>query len=121
MSAGQLGGGKDRRTGVVDIATLQTLSKRTDVTEVSAAYGLVIVDECHHVPALAFENAVRQIPVRRWLGLTATAYRRDGHNELIFQQLRTRPTRDQARRPRHPRRSTTAATGGALASHWLRL
>lgn len=86
VSAGQLGGGKDRRTGVVDIATLQTLSKRTDVSEVSAAYGLVIVDECHHVPAVAFENAVRQIPVRRWLGLTATPYRRDGLNELIFQQ-----------------------------------
>lgn len=86
MSAGQLGGGKDKRAGVVDIATLQTLSKRDDVPEISAAYGLVIVDECHHVPALAFENAVRQIPVRRWLGLTATPYRRDGLNELIFQQ-----------------------------------
>lgn len=72
VSAGQIGGGKDRRTGVVDVATLQTLSKRTDVGEVTAAYGLVIVDECHHVPAVAFENAVRQIPVRRWLGLTAT-------------------------------------------------
>lgn len=72
VTAGQVGGGKDRRTGVVDIATLQTLSKRTDVAEISAAYGLVIVDECHHVPAVAFENAVRQIPVRRWLGLTAT-------------------------------------------------
>ena len=86
VTAGQVGGGKDKRTGVVDIATLQTLSKRTDVAELSSAYGLVIVDECHHVPALAFESAVRQIPVRRWLGLTATPYRRDGLNELIFQQ-----------------------------------
>jgi superfamily II DNA or RNA helicase len=71
---------------VVDVATLQTLAKRTDLAELSAAYGLVIVDECHHLPAVAFDQAVRQIPVRRWLGLTATPYRRDGLDQLIVQQ-----------------------------------
>ena len=86
VTAGQLGGGKDRRTGVIDVATLQTLAKRTDLAELSAPYGLVIVDECHHLPAVAFEHAVRQIPVRRWLGLTATPYRRDGLDQLIVQQ-----------------------------------
>ncbi len=86
VTAGQLGGGKDRRTGVLDVATLQTLAKRTDLAELSAPYGLVIVDECHHLPAVAFEQAVRQIPVRRWLGLTATPYRRDGLDQLIVQQ-----------------------------------
>lgn len=86
VTAGQLGGGKDRRTGVVDVATLQTLARRTDLSELSAPYGLVIVDECHHLPAVALEKAVRQIPVRRWLGLTATPYRRDGLDELIVQQ-----------------------------------
>lgn len=86
VQAGQLGGGKDRRTGVVDVATLQTMAKRTDLSELTAAYGLVVVDECHHLPAVAFERAVHQIPVRRWLGLTATPYRRDGLDELISQQ-----------------------------------
>lgn len=86
VPAGQVGGGKDRRTGIVDVATLQTLAKRSDLAELTQAYGLVIVDECHHLPALAFERAVRQIPVRRWLGLTATPYRRDGLDELIVQQ-----------------------------------
>lgn len=86
VQAGQLGGGKDRRTGVVDVATLQTLAKRTDLTELTAAYGLVVVDEGQHLPAVAFEQAVRQIPVRRWLGLTATPYRWDGLDELICQQ-----------------------------------
>ena len=46
-------------------------------------YGLVVVDECHHVPAVTFERCVRQLPVRRWLGLTATPYRRDGLQGLI--------------------------------------
>ena len=43
----------------------------------------MIVDECHHVPAVTFERFVRQIPVRQWLGLTATPYRRDHLESLI--------------------------------------
>ena len=53
----------------------------------TANYGLVVVDECHHVPAAAFEDAVRQIPARAWLGLTATPYRRDQLDDLIALQL----------------------------------
>jgi superfamily II DNA or RNA helicase len=52
-----------------------------------AGYGLVIADECHHVPAAAFEHAVRQIPARRWLGLTATPYRRYKLDDLIWLQV----------------------------------
>lgn len=63
----------------------------------TAGYGLVIVDECHHVPAAAFEHAVRQIPARRWIGLTATPYRRDQLDDLIALQLGpTRHTMQQA-------------------------
>jgi hypothetical protein len=47
----------------------------------------VVVDECHHVPAAAFEQAIRQVPARRWLGLTATPYRRDKLDDLIALQL----------------------------------
>ena len=43
--------------------------------------------ECHHVPAAAFEHAVKQIPARRWLGLTATPYRRDQLDDLIALQV----------------------------------
>ena len=87
IKAGQLGGGRTKRGGVIDVAMLQTLARRDDVAEVSAAYGLVVVDECHHVPAAAFEDVVRQIPARRWLGLTATPYRRDRLDDLIGLQL----------------------------------
>jgi len=66
---------------------LQTLARRDDVADLTSAYGLVIVDECHHVPAATFEDVVRQIPARRWLGLTATPYRRDRLDDLIALQL----------------------------------
>jgi superfamily II DNA or RNA helicase len=47
---------------------------------------LVVVDECRHVPAVAFEHAVGQIGAHRWLGLTATPYRRDRLDDLIALQ-----------------------------------
>ena len=66
---------------------LQTLARDDEVAGWTSEYGLVVVDECHHVPAAAFERAVRQIPARRWLGLTATPYRRDQLDDLIALQL----------------------------------
>jgi superfamily II DNA or RNA helicase len=87
IKAGQLGGGRSKLTGVVDVATLQTLARRTDLDETLGGYGLIVVDECHHVPAAAFEAAVRAIPARYWLGLTATPYRRDRLDDLIGFQL----------------------------------
>ena len=87
VTAGQLGGGRARMRGTVDVATLQTLARRDDLAELTAGYGLVVVDECHHIPAAAFENAIRQIHARRWLGLTATPYRRDELEDLMTLQL----------------------------------
>ena len=80
---GQLGGGRNRQLGKVDLAMAQSLARRDDLEELTATYGFVVVDECHHVPAVTFERCVRQIPVRRWLGLTATPYRRDGLQGMI--------------------------------------
>ena len=80
---GQLGGGRNRAKGFIDIAMAQSLARREDLAEITSGYGLVIVDECHHVPAVTFERVVRQIPVRHWLGLTATPYRRDHLETLI--------------------------------------
>lgn len=80
---GQVGGGRNRAKGMVVVAMVQSLARRDDIAELTSAYGMVIVDECHHVPAVTFERAVREIPVRRWLGLTATPYRRDGLQALM--------------------------------------
>jgi superfamily II DNA or RNA helicase len=87
VKAGQLGGGRRKTRGEVDVAMLQTLARKTDIEQFTSGYGLVVVDECHHIPAAAFEHAVKQIPARRWLGLTATPYRRDKLDDLIALQL----------------------------------
>jgi len=83
---GQIGGGKDKRTGLLDIAMLQSLYKNTQVSDLVAEYGQVIVDEVHHLPAFTFEQVLRQAKARFVLGLTATPYRRDGHQPIIQMQ-----------------------------------
>lgn len=83
---GLIGGGKNKATGIVDIAVMQSLSRREDLPEFLSAYGQVIVDECHHISALSFEDVLRQVKARHVLGLSATPIRRDGLDPIIFMQ-----------------------------------
>jgi superfamily II DNA or RNA helicase len=106
---GQLGGGRAKLRGTIDVVTLQTLARRDDIAKLTAGYGLIVADECHHVPATAFEGAVKQIPVRRWLGLTATPYRRDKLDDLIAMQVG--PVRHTITSPREAANGTPTLPG----------
>ena len=83
---GVIRGGKKKPTGVVDIATYQTLINKKDntVSPIVQDYGHVIVDECHHVSAPRFEMVLNEVRARYVLGLTATPERQDGHQKIIF-------------------------------------
>jgi hypothetical protein len=83
---GQFGGGKNRRTGIIDVAIIQSLYRKRVVQDFVADYGHVIVDECHHLSAFTFENVLRQIKAKYVLGLTATPTRKDGHHPIIYMQ-----------------------------------
>ncbi|WP_102145509.1 DEAD/DEAH box helicase [Mycobacterium hubeiense] len=87
FKCGQIGGGRSKTTGIIDIALLPTLARRDNIEELTAGYGFVIVDECHHIAASAFFHVLNRIPARYWLGLTATPERRDGLEDLIYHQL----------------------------------
>lgn len=69
----------------VDLAMIQTLARREDAGSL-VRYGQVVIDECHHVPAVTTEAVLREIPARFVLGLTATPARRDGHQPIIEMQ-----------------------------------
>jgi hypothetical protein len=84
---GQVGGGRRKLTGVVDIAMLPTLARREGIAELTLPYGQVIIDECHHLAAAAYDHSVKRIGAQFWLGLTATPNRRDGLGELVTWQL----------------------------------
>ena len=85
-SIGQLGGGKKKLTGIIDIATIQSLNRSGTVSNSIADYGQVIIDECHHLPAFSFEQVIKQAKAKHVLGLTATLVRKDGHHPIIMMQ-----------------------------------
>lgn len=83
---GSIAGSLKRRTGIVDIAMLQSLSRMDDISEILTEYEQLIIDECHHIPAVSFESVLKHSPARFVLGLTATPYRKDGHQAIIHMQ-----------------------------------
>jgi superfamily II DNA or RNA helicase len=85
-SIGQFGGGKIKRTGLIDVAVIQSLQRNGNVEDLVADYGHVIVDECHHLSAVTFERVLRQVKAKYVLGLTATPIRKDGHHPIIYMQ-----------------------------------
>ncbi|MEE4606063.1 MAG: DEAD/DEAH box helicase family protein, partial [Desulfobacteraceae bacterium] len=81
---GQFGGGKRKPTGIIDVATIQSLGRKGVVDDIVAKYGYLIVDECHHISARSFEIVARQCKAKYVTGLSATVTRKDGHHPIIF-------------------------------------
>ena len=79
-------GATRRLTRKLDIAMLPSLARIEDHAAFFQGYGLVIVDECHHVPAVTFESLLKACPARRIVGLTATPARKDGLEKLLHLQ-----------------------------------
>jgi len=71
----------------VDVAMLPSLARHDDIAALTNGYGQVIVDECHHLAAAAYDHSVKRIGAQFWLGLTATPTRRDGLGQIVTWQL----------------------------------
>ena len=83
---GIIGGGKNKPSGKIDIAVMQSLNRKGDVDALVENYGHIIVDECHHLSAFSFEEILKRAKAKYVLGLTATPIRRDGRQPIIFMQ-----------------------------------
>ncbi len=121
---GQIGAGKRAPTGRLDVAMLQSLVREGQVDDVVATYGHVIVDECHHVPAVSFERVLAEVKARFLTGLTATPRRRDGLQPILEMQIGpvrydVDPKSQAARRPFEHRLIVreTAFRGSSLDPH----
>ncbi len=66
---------------------IQSLSRKDSVDDIVGEYGQVIIDECHHLPAVSFERVLSEVKARYVVGLTATPQRRDGHQPIIHMQV----------------------------------
>lgn len=83
---GLIGAGKNKATGRIDIAMISSLEREEGADDRVAEYGFVIMDECHHAAAVSFEKVLNQARAKYVLGLTATPYRRDGHQPIVHMQ-----------------------------------
>ena len=82
---GIIGAGKFTLGDRITVGMVQTLCKRVD--EVKGLFGHVIVDECHRCPSKTFSDVVTSFDAKYLLGLSATAYRRDGLGRVIYLYL----------------------------------
>ena len=117
---GVIGGGKRKPSGRIDVALIQSLVRKGEVSDLVAGYGHLIVDECHHLSAVSFELVARRSKARYVLGLSATVARKDGHHPIIFMQcgpVRHRvDARSQAARRTFAHQVRLRETGFQLAS-----
>ena len=125
---GSIGGGRDRRTGVIDVGMIQSLNREGVIKDLVAEYGHIIVDECHHVSAFSFEQVLKQVKARYVTGLTATPIRKDGHHPIIIMQCGAIRFRGDARKeaqerpfehvviPRHTSFSMPEGSGDRIQS-----
>lgn len=67
----------------ISIASLQSLSMKEYDKDAFSEYGLVIIDECHHIAAQVFSKALLKVNFKYALGLSATVNRKDGLSKVF--------------------------------------
>jgi superfamily II DNA or RNA helicase len=86
VEPGIIGEGKwEPRT--VTVAMLQTLAspkRANDLAAMRDRWGLVVTDECQHVPAVTFAKVAQSFAARYRVGLTATPKRSDGLESILW-------------------------------------
>ncbi len=81
---GQFGAGKKSLGEKVSVGMIQTYNRISDFKSISKEFGMIIVDECHHMPARMFRNVITRFNPYYLYGLTATPERKNNDAKLIF-------------------------------------
>ena len=68
----------------VCIGSIETLIEADIPKDFLQSFGLVIVDECHHLAAATMVHALPMLPARNIVGLSATPDRRDGLEHALY-------------------------------------
>ena len=82
---GVIGQGKSKIGKQITVATIQSLSKQ--IENLKNQFGLILVDECHHIPAKTFRNTIEKLETYYLYGLTATPFRKYNDGKMIFTHL----------------------------------
>ena len=87
---GRIGQGKNRKGKQITVAIIPSMEKAfesEEYLELINAFGTVIIDECHHVPAETYQRVIGKLNSYYMYGLTATPFRKYNDGKLIFIHL----------------------------------
>lgn len=85
---GYIGEGKWNKGDVITVAMIPTLVRNVpELALMRDEFGLVILDEAHHCPASTFLKVICTLNPYYLYGLTATPYRRDKLDPIMFQAI----------------------------------
>ena len=83
---GQISGSKKIIGKEITVAMMQSLIKMDgeEKEKITNAFGTIIIDECHHIPAKTFRELITQFNPYNLFGLTATPKRKYNDEKLIY-------------------------------------
>ncbi len=86
---GQYSGSKKKLGKQVTVAMMQTLTRLepNEIAQIASKFGVIIIDECHHIPASTFREVIIQFAPKYLYGLTATPQRKNRDEALIFDYI----------------------------------
>ena len=82
--AGQYYSVRKRKGKEITVGMMQTFARIGDLSSLRDDFGVVIVDECHHIPAATFREVISQLNPTYIYGLTATPKRKHNDESLIY-------------------------------------
>lgn len=74
--------GTRKKIGNITVATIQSLARYDKLEAIKDQFGLIIIDECHHLPAKTYRDLIMKLLGQYCYGLTATHERKHGHEVL---------------------------------------
>lgn len=84
---GRIGQGRTKPDNVITVAMIQSLGKYIDGNQeqnLRNAFGTIIIDECHHIPAETYRKTISKLTPYYQYGLTATPFRKYNNGKIIF-------------------------------------
>ena len=81
---GRITANKKKIGDKITVAMVQSLNRMGDLKDTSDKFGIILVDECHHMPAKMFRSVITKFRSYYLYGLTATPERKNNDEELIF-------------------------------------
>ena len=84
---GTLKGGQDKTTGIIDFALIGSAYHKGKFFPNIDSYGMVLIDECHHIASPQGQALMQRIRAKYVYGLSATPNRSDRLDDIIYMLL----------------------------------